>query len=52
MHAANVLPMASLVLAKLYKCLTDAHAVLAPAPDGFVPTPEMPEIAEAQAFAR
>ena len=40
-------------LAKLY-CATgrplDAHAVLAPALEGFSPTPEMPEIAEAQAL--
>ena len=28
----------------------DAHAVLAPALEGFAPTPEMPEIAEAQAL--
>ena len=28
----------------------DAHAVLAPALEGFSPTPEMPEIAEAQAL--
>jgi hypothetical protein len=28
----------------------DAHAVLAPALEGFTPTPEMPEIAEAQAL--
>jgi hypothetical protein len=26
---------------------TEAHAVLAPALEGFTPTPEMPEIAEA-----
>ena len=30
--------------------LVDAHAVLAPALEGFAPTPEMPEIAEAQAL--
>ena len=29
---------------------TEAHAVLAPALEGFSPTPEMPEIAEAQAL--
>ena len=29
---------------------TDAHAVLAPALEGFSPTPEMPEIAEARAL--
>ncbi len=40
-------------LAKLY-CATgrpaDAHAVLAPALEGFSPTPQMPEIAEAEAL--
>jgi predicted ATPase len=44
---------ASLSLAKLYQStghLADAHAVLAPALEGFAPTPEMPEIAEAQAL--
>jgi class 3 adenylate cyclase/tetratricopeptide (TPR) repeat protein len=44
---------AALSLAKLYQStgrLTDAHAVLAPALEGFSPTPEMPEIAEAQAL--
>ena len=44
---------ASLALAKLYRS-TDrsvkAHAILAPALEGFAPTPEMPEIAEAQAL--
>jgi hypothetical protein len=44
---------ASLSLAKLYQS-TDrfaaAHGVLAPALEGFSPTPEMPEIAEAQAL--
>ena len=42
---------AALSLAKLYQATArpaDAHAVLAPALEGFVPTPEMPEIAEAQ----
>jgi predicted ATPase len=41
---------AALSLAKLYQStnrLADAHAVLAPAVEGFSPTPEMPEIAEA-----
>jgi predicted ATPase len=41
----------ALSLAKLCQStdrLTDAHAVLAPALEGFAPTPEMPEIAEAQ----
>ena len=44
---------AALSLAKLYQSTTrpaDAHAVLAPALQGFAPTPEMPEIAEAQAL--
>jgi tetratricopeptide (TPR) repeat protein len=41
---------ASLSLAKLYQSINrfaDAHAVLAPALDGFAPTPEFPEIEEA-----
>ena len=45
--------LASLSLAKLYQSTTrpvDAHAVLAPALEGFSPTPEMPEIAEARAL--
>ena len=45
--------LASLSLAKLYQSTArpaEAHAVLAPALDGFAPTPEMPEIAEAQAL--
>ena len=40
-------------LAKLYQStrrFADAHAVLAPALEGFAPTPEMPEIGEAQAL--
>ena len=44
---------AALSLAKLCQSTdrpAEAHAVLAPALDGFVPTPEMPEIAEAQAL--
>ena len=44
---------AALALAKLYHSTgrpADAHAVLAPALEGFTPTPEMPEIAEAQAL--
>ena len=44
---------AALSLAKLYQSTNraaDAHAVLAPALEGFVPTPEMPEIGEAQAL--
>ena len=43
---------AALSLAKLCQStgrLADAHAILAPAVEGFSPTPEMPEIAEAQA---
>ena len=45
--------MASYSLAKLYQATgrpDDAQAVLVPALEGFVPTPEMPEIAEAQAL--
>ncbi len=45
----------ALSLAKLYQSTArpaDAHAVLAPALEGFSPTPEMPEIAEAQALLR
>ena len=45
--------LASLPLAKLYQStsrLAEAQAVLAPALEGFSPTPEMPEIAEAQAL--
>ena len=44
---------AALSLSKLYQSIaraTDAHSVLAPALEGFAPTPEMPEIAEAQAL--
>jgi class 3 adenylate cyclase/tetratricopeptide (TPR) repeat protein len=44
---------AVLSLAKLYQSIgraADAHAVLAPALAGFRPTPELPEIAEAQAL--
>jgi predicted ATPase len=44
---------AALSLAKLYHSTNraaEAHAVLAPALEGFSPTPEMPEIAEAQAL--
>jgi predicted ATPase len=43
----------ALALAKLYQSSgrpIEAHAVLAPALEGFTPTPEMPEIAEAQAL--
>ena len=45
--------LASLSLAKLYQSTgrpADAHAVLAPALEGFSPTPEMPEIAVAQSL--
>ena len=45
--------LASLPLAKLYQSTgrpVDAHGILAPALEGFAPTPEMPEIAEAQAL--
>ena len=41
---------AALALAKLYQSTSrpvEAHAVLAPSLEGFAPTPEMPEIAEA-----
>jgi predicted ATPase len=42
---------AALSLAKLYQSTArpaEAHAILAPALEGSAPTPEMPEIAEAQ----
>jgi tetratricopeptide (TPR) repeat protein len=45
--------LAALSLANLYQSTgrpADAHAVLAPALEGFSPTPEMPEIVEAQAL--
>ena len=45
--------LTALALAKLHQSTgrpADAHAVLAPALEGFSPTPEMPEIAEAQAL--
>jgi class 3 adenylate cyclase/predicted ATPase len=45
--------LASLSLAKLYQSTSrpaEAHAVLAPALEGFAPTPEMPQIGEAQAL--
>jgi hypothetical protein len=44
---------ATLALARLYQSTArpaDAYAVLAPALEGFGPTPELPEIAEAQAL--
>jgi predicted ATPase len=43
----------ALSLAKLYQSTArpaEAHAVLVPAVEGFAPTPEMPEFAEAQAL--
>jgi predicted ATPase len=43
--------LASLALAKLYNSTgrqDDARVLLAPALEGFSPTPEMPEIAEAE----
>ncbi len=46
---------ATLSLAKLYQSTgrpAEAHAVLAPALEGFSPTPEMPEIAEEQTRSR
>jgi hypothetical protein len=46
---------AALPLAKLYRSTghtVEAHAVLAAAVEGFSPTPEMPEIAEAQALLK
>jgi hypothetical protein len=45
--------LVSLSLARLYRSTArpdEAYAVLAPAFEGFTPTPEMPEIAEAQAL--
>jgi hypothetical protein len=45
--------IAALSLAKLYQSTSRAAkacAILAPALDGFSPTPEMPEIEEAQAL--
>ena len=47
--------LASLSLSKLYQSTNrhlEAHAILAPALEGFAPTPEMPEIAEAQALMK
>jgi tetratricopeptide (TPR) repeat protein len=46
--------LASLSLAKLYQSTgrpAEAHAALAPAREGFTPTPEMPEIAEAMSLS-
>ena len=44
---------AALSLAKMYQSISrpaDAHAVIAPALEGFSPTPQMPEIQEAEAL--
>jgi hypothetical protein len=44
---------AALALAKLYRATgrdAEAHAVLAPALEGFAPTSEFPEIGEAVSF--
>ena len=44
---------AALSLAKLYRAANrdaDAHAVLAPAVEGFPPTQQFPELTEAQTF--
>jgi class 3 adenylate cyclase/predicted ATPase len=52
--ARSYMLLASLALAKLYRSTgrpEEAHAVLAPALEGFSATPEMPEIAEAQALS-
>jgi predicted ATPase len=51
--ARSFILQAALALAKLYRSTgrpVEAHAVLAPALEGFSPTPEMPEIEEAQAL--
>ena len=51
--ARSPLLLASLSLARLYQSTgrpADAHEVIAPALEGFSPTPEMPEIEEAQAL--
>ena len=50
-HARSFGLRAALSLAKLYQSLkrpADARAVLAPALEGFSPTPRMPEIVEAE----
>jgi class 3 adenylate cyclase/tetratricopeptide (TPR) repeat protein len=52
-RARSYILLASLWLAKLYQStarFAEAHALLAPALEGFSSTPEMPEIAEAQAL--
>jgi predicted ATPase len=51
--ARSYVLLASLSLAKLYRSTArpkEAYSVLSPALEGFTPTPEMPEIAEAQAL--
>jgi predicted ATPase len=51
--ARSYVLLASLSLAKLYQSTArpdEAYSVLAPALEGFTPTPEMPEIAEAAAL--
>jgi predicted ATPase len=51
--ARSYVLLASLSLARLYHSTrrpVEAHAILAPTLVGFSPTPEMPEIAEAQAL--
>jgi predicted ATPase len=51
--ARSYVLLASLSLARLYQSTgrpNDAYALLTPALEGFSPTPEMPEIAEAQAL--
>ena len=51
--ARSYVLLASLSLAKLYQSTArpaEANPVLVPALEGFTPTPEMPEIAEAQAL--
>ena len=50
---AQLRPAGGAFVPKLYQSTSrpaDAHAVLAPALEGFSPTPEQPEIAEAQAL--
>jgi predicted ATPase len=52
-HARSFELRAALDLSKMFHAVgrnADAHAVLAPALEGFAPTPEMPEIAEALAL--
>src|SRR6516165_2861813 len=51
--ARSPILLASLALAKLFQSTArpaEARAVLVPALEGFAPTPDMPEIAEAQAL--